>query len=200
MNKGSDLLVAALENEEVERIFGVPGEENLDVMESLRSSNLAPARGDSRASGRPGYREPFSVNAPAYRPRCSPSHAGGRHRLSGQWYSVIRISLSMRSHTVPRDHALRRRTGWLQLWKRHSRREASTWSLCRWTTPKTCGCWSTSCASVYRPNPSHSPFTLCFKVKQTEAVRLQPTRIRRYAHTPIHSSPWPACEISKGIA
>ena len=34
--KGSDLLVSALENEGVERIFGVPGEENLDVVESLR--------------------------------------------------------------------------------------------------------------------------------------------------------------------
>ena len=31
--KGSDLLVSALENEGVERIFGVPGEENLDVVE-----------------------------------------------------------------------------------------------------------------------------------------------------------------------
>ena len=37
MSKGSDLLVAALENEGVERIFGVPGEENLDVLESLRT-------------------------------------------------------------------------------------------------------------------------------------------------------------------
>ena len=35
MTKGSDLLVAALENEGVEYIFGVPGEENLDVVESL---------------------------------------------------------------------------------------------------------------------------------------------------------------------
>ena len=35
MTKGSDLLVAALENEGVEHIFGVPGEENLDVVESL---------------------------------------------------------------------------------------------------------------------------------------------------------------------
>ena len=35
--KGSDLLVQALENEGVERIFGVPGEENLDVIESLRN-------------------------------------------------------------------------------------------------------------------------------------------------------------------
>ena len=40
MRKGSDLLVAALENEGVERIFGVPGEENLDVLESLRSSKI----------------------------------------------------------------------------------------------------------------------------------------------------------------
>ena len=32
---GSDLLVAALENEGVERIFGLPGEENLAVVESL---------------------------------------------------------------------------------------------------------------------------------------------------------------------
>ena len=31
--KGSDLLVSALENEGVERIFGVPVEENLDVVE-----------------------------------------------------------------------------------------------------------------------------------------------------------------------
>jgi acetolactate synthase-1/2/3 large subunit len=40
MTKGSDLLVAALENEGVERIFGVPGEENLDVVESLRRSRI----------------------------------------------------------------------------------------------------------------------------------------------------------------
>ena len=38
--KGSDLLVAALENEGVERIFGVPGEENLDVVESLHGSKI----------------------------------------------------------------------------------------------------------------------------------------------------------------
>ena len=38
--KGSDLLVRALENEGVERIFGVPGEENLDVVESLRHSRI----------------------------------------------------------------------------------------------------------------------------------------------------------------
>jgi acetolactate synthase-1/2/3 large subunit len=40
MRKGSDLLVAALENEGVELIFGVPGEENLDVVESLRGSKI----------------------------------------------------------------------------------------------------------------------------------------------------------------
>jgi len=40
MPKGSDLLVTALENEGVERIFGVPGEENLDVVESLRNSKI----------------------------------------------------------------------------------------------------------------------------------------------------------------
>ena len=38
--KGSDLLVAALENEGVERIFGIPGEENLDVVESIRKSSI----------------------------------------------------------------------------------------------------------------------------------------------------------------
>lgn len=40
MPKGSDLLVAALENEGVDRIFGVPGEENLDFLESLRNSRI----------------------------------------------------------------------------------------------------------------------------------------------------------------
>jgi acetolactate synthase-1/2/3 large subunit len=40
LRKGSDLLVAALENEGVERIFAVPGEENLDVLESLRMSKI----------------------------------------------------------------------------------------------------------------------------------------------------------------
>ena len=40
MTKGSDLLVRALEHEGVDRIFGVPGEENLDVVESLRGSKI----------------------------------------------------------------------------------------------------------------------------------------------------------------
>src|SRR6201993_3813213 len=38
--KGSDLLVTVLENEGVQRIFGVPGEENLDVVESLHHSKI----------------------------------------------------------------------------------------------------------------------------------------------------------------
>lgn len=40
MTKGADLLVAALESEGVKRIFGLPGEENLDVVESLRNSRI----------------------------------------------------------------------------------------------------------------------------------------------------------------
>ncbi|KIC31319.1 acetolactate synthase large subunit [Leisingera sp. ANG-S5] len=36
----SDLLVAALEAEGVEYVFGVPGEENLDLLDSLRTSNI----------------------------------------------------------------------------------------------------------------------------------------------------------------
>jgi acetolactate synthase-1/2/3 large subunit len=37
---GAELLVAALENEGVKQIFGVPGEENLDVVEALRGSTI----------------------------------------------------------------------------------------------------------------------------------------------------------------
>jgi acetolactate synthase I/II/III large subunit len=40
MSKGSDLFVAALENDGVECIFALPGEENLDVIESLRHSKI----------------------------------------------------------------------------------------------------------------------------------------------------------------
>src|SRR6266446_1427430 len=38
--KGADLLVAALENERVQHIFGVPGEENLDLVDALRRSTI----------------------------------------------------------------------------------------------------------------------------------------------------------------
>ncbi|WP_142786156.1 acetolactate synthase large subunit [Changchengzhania lutea] len=37
--KASDLFIKALENEGVKYIFGLPGEENLDVLESIRKSN-----------------------------------------------------------------------------------------------------------------------------------------------------------------
>jgi acetolactate synthase I/II/III large subunit len=40
MTKGSDLLVRALESEGVESIFAIPGEENLDVLNSLRNSKI----------------------------------------------------------------------------------------------------------------------------------------------------------------
>ena len=38
--KASDLFVKALENEGVEYIFGIPGEENLDFLDSLRNSKI----------------------------------------------------------------------------------------------------------------------------------------------------------------
>jgi acetolactate synthase I/II/III large subunit len=38
--KASDLLVKCLENEGVEYVFGIPGEETLDLMESLRTSHI----------------------------------------------------------------------------------------------------------------------------------------------------------------
>lgn len=38
--KASDLFVKCLENESVEYIFGIPGEENLDLMDSLLSSDI----------------------------------------------------------------------------------------------------------------------------------------------------------------
>ena len=40
MTKGSDLLIQALESEGVEYIFAIPGEENLDVLNSLRNSKI----------------------------------------------------------------------------------------------------------------------------------------------------------------
>ena len=66
MPKGSDLLVAALENEGGVGIFGVSGEENLDVVESLRNASIKPiltrheqgavvmAATFGRLTGRPG--------------------------------------------------------------------------------------------------------------------------------------------------
>ena len=40
MPKASDLFVAGLEDGGVEYVFGVPGEENLDLIESLRTSKI----------------------------------------------------------------------------------------------------------------------------------------------------------------
>src|SRR5690625_1486021 len=36
----ADLLVAGLENEGVDRIFGLPGEENLDLLDAIRRSSI----------------------------------------------------------------------------------------------------------------------------------------------------------------
>ena len=38
--KASDLFVKALEAEGVKYVFGIPGEENLDLLESLRTSSI----------------------------------------------------------------------------------------------------------------------------------------------------------------
>ena len=38
--KASDLFVKALENEDVEYIFDIPREENLDILDSLRNSKI----------------------------------------------------------------------------------------------------------------------------------------------------------------
>lgn len=40
MVKTSDIVVRALENEGIKYIFGIPGEENLDLLDSLRSSSI----------------------------------------------------------------------------------------------------------------------------------------------------------------
>ncbi|MGG7650031.1 acetolactate synthase large subunit [Pseudomonas sp. ES4] len=40
MAKAADVVVQCLENEGVEYVFGIPGEENLDLLESLRRSNI----------------------------------------------------------------------------------------------------------------------------------------------------------------
>ena len=57
---GAELLVAALENEGVRQIFGVPGEENLAVLEALRLSkvDLVLTRHEQR---RPSWPQPMGV-------------------------------------------------------------------------------------------------------------------------------------------
>ena len=38
--KASDLFVKCMEEEGVEYLFGIPGEENLDLLDSLRNSSI----------------------------------------------------------------------------------------------------------------------------------------------------------------
>jgi acetolactate synthase-1/2/3 large subunit len=40
MAKAADIVVKCLENEGVKYVFGIPGEENLDLLESLRKSQI----------------------------------------------------------------------------------------------------------------------------------------------------------------
>ena len=44
--KGSDLFVKCLEEEGVKYVFALPGEENIDLLESLRNSNIKRFIGD----------------------------------------------------------------------------------------------------------------------------------------------------------
>ena len=50
--KASDILTRALESEGVEFIFGIPGKENLDFLDSLSRSKFKLITHASRASGR----------------------------------------------------------------------------------------------------------------------------------------------------
>ena len=40
MPTAAEVMVKALENENVKYIFGIPGEENIDFMEAVRKSNI----------------------------------------------------------------------------------------------------------------------------------------------------------------
>ncbi len=67
MVKGSDLFVAALENEDVDRIFGNPGEENLDMVELIRKSCI-----------KSGLRETIERGSPTLSSRqCARDNGGG---------------------------------------------------------------------------------------------------------------------------
>ena len=67
----SSLISVSLENEGVDRIFAVPGEENLDVVESLRGSSIQlivtrheqsaafMAATHGRLTGTPGFPRPI---------------------------------------------------------------------------------------------------------------------------------------------
>jgi hypothetical protein len=69
MTKGSDLLVAALANQGVERIFGVfPGEENLDVV---------------------GVASKFKNQAYSHAPRAGRGFHGGNARSADRAYAHL---------------------------------------------------------------------------------------------------------------
>ncbi|CAN8142654.1 hypothetical protein THIOSC15_570003 [uncultured Thiomicrorhabdus sp.] len=62
--KAAELFVQCLENEEVDYIFGIPGEENLDLMDALLGDNLSPPPRTRRCfygrclwclTGKPGF-------------------------------------------------------------------------------------------------------------------------------------------------
>ncbi|MFT5836812.1 MAG: acetolactate synthase-1/2/3 large subunit [Candidatus Azotimanducaceae bacterium] len=89
--KTSDLLIKALENEGVEYIFGVPGEENLDFLESLRHSKsikLVLTRHEQgaafmaatygRLTGRPAFAYPHSAPARRTLSPAQPTHSSER--------------------------------------------------------------------------------------------------------------------------
>ena len=67
MTKGSDLLVAALENEGVDRIFALPGEENLDVVEFAAAFEDRAGADAARAGGGLHGGDPGAADRPARR-------------------------------------------------------------------------------------------------------------------------------------
>ncbi len=93
MAKGSDLLVAALENEGVDRIFGVPGEENLDVVESLRKSRIELVLDAARAGGRVHGGDAWPADRQG---RACASRRSGRARSTSSPAPPTRISAPCR--------------------------------------------------------------------------------------------------------
>jgi hypothetical protein len=71
---GPNLLVAALENDGVKQIFGVPGEESLDIIEALRRSTIGLSHHEQAAA----YALP-AVRSPAKR-ITEPGRSGSPHR------------------------------------------------------------------------------------------------------------------------
>ncbi len=138
MTKGSDLLVRALENEGVDRIFGVPGEENLDVVESLRTSSIKliitrheqaaafMAATHGRLTGRPG------VCIATLGPGALNFTTGAAYAFLGAM-PMIMITGQRGIHEQPRAAAF---TSW----------------PCPSTTRKIHACWSTSSKPRSRPN------------------------------------------------